>query len=47
VPKLAFFLLIIPMGAIGYSPARSDLYTTCNRNKTFGKVSSRFLKSKV
>jgi len=26
-------------------PACSDLYTTCKRNKTFGKVSARFFKT--
>jgi len=36
------FFPIIPMEAIRYSsdPAGSDLYTTCKRNKTFGKVSA-------
>jgi len=36
------FFSIIPMAAIRYSsdPAGSDLYTTCKRNKTFGKVSA-------
>jgi len=34
---------IIPMRAIRHSsgPAGSDLYTTCKRNMTFGKVSGR------
>jgi len=38
------FFPVIPIGAVRYScPIRlgPDLYTTCKRKKTFGKVSAR------
>jgi len=36
-PGLGGYIYIIQLS----DPAGSDLYTTCKRNKTFGKVSAR------